>query len=147
MQDPVLDLFELSLVGSALDHQLLPLGFQVGALLRDDDAQELVAQPLLCDHEVEERDFDSRLWQVVGVAERRGDIEAEVFAELHGGVAHAYVVDTPLPEDLLQEQRLKARVQLLADVLQEDRKAKLGRGEVCERGAARGAERGSRNSR
>ena len=56
-------------------HQLLPLLFQVGHLLRHHHPQQLVAQALLGDHEVEQRDLDGRLRQVVRVAQRGGDVE------------------------------------------------------------------------
>eukprot|EP00951_Prasinocladus_malaysianus_P017472 scaffold137864_cov31-Prasinocladus_malaysianus.AAC.1 len=85
----VLDLLEPALVLRALDHQLLPLRLEVGALLGHDHAQQLVAEALLGDHEVEQRHLDGRLGQVVRVAKGRGDVEAELVAELHGGVAHA----------------------------------------------------------
>mmetsp|Transcript_27174 Transcript_27174/g.68378 ORF Transcript_27174/g.68378 Transcript_27174/m.68378 type:complete len:364 (-) Transcript_27174:37-1128(-) len=127
VQDAVLDLLQLALVLRALHNQLLPLALQVRPLLCHHHPQQLVAQPLLRDHEVEQRHLDRRLGEVVRVAQRGGDVEAERVAELHGRVTHADVIDAALLEDLLQQQRLQAGVQLLAHVLQQHGDAELHR--------------------
>ena len=46
------------------------------------NSQELVFQPLRCDHEVEQRHLGGEFRQVVGVAQLGGDVEAEVLGVL-----------------------------------------------------------------
>ena len=57
VQDLVLDLLQLLLVLRRLDHQLLPLRLQVRPLLSHGDAQQLVAEAVKCDHEVQKSDL------------------------------------------------------------------------------------------
>ena len=68
MQDLVLNLLELLLILRRLYHELLPLGLEVRPLLGHRDPQQLVAEAVQCDHEVEKSDLDGCLRQVVGVA-------------------------------------------------------------------------------
>ena len=61
------------------------------------------------------------------VAELCRHVESKVARVLDGAVPEANAIDACLLEHLLQEQRLKSRVQFLADVFQQHRKAKLDR--------------------
>ena len=77
MEDLVLDFLELLLVLRRLYHELLPLSLQVRPLLGHRHSQQLVAESVERDHEVEQCDLDSRLGEVVRVAEGSGDVEPE----------------------------------------------------------------------
>lgn len=125
MEDAVLDLLELALVARAAHDQLLALGLEVWALLLHDDSDQLVRQALHRDHEVEQHDLDGRLGEVVRVPQGRGHVEPEVLAVLDGCVPELDRLHAPRPEHLPQEHGLQAGVQLLLDVLQEDREPKL----------------------
>lgn len=85
----------------------------------------LILQSLGGDHKVKQGDLNTDLRQVVRVPELGGDVEPEVLAVLHRGVAQPDAVAAALLEDLLEQQRLQRRVQLLADVFQQYRLSEL----------------------
>jgi hypothetical protein len=68
----------LDLVGVDLDDELIALLFQFWAFETDNVAEQLVFQALACDGEVDDRDLDADLRQVVRVGQFRGDVETEV---------------------------------------------------------------------
>ena len=59
------------------------------------------------------------------VPEASGDIEPEILAVLNDILTQSHVVDTPLLEGLLEQQRLQERVQFLSHILQQDGCSKL----------------------
>lgn len=85
----------------------------------------LVLQSLGGDHKVQQGDLHANLWEVVRVPELGGDVESEVLAVLHRGVAQSDAVAPALLEDLLEQKRLQGRIQLLANVFQQYRLSKL----------------------
>ena len=125
VEDAVLDVLEALLVVGGLHHQLLSLRLQVGSFLGDDDAEELIAQAVQGDHEVEQRHLHGGLREVVRVTQRGGDVEAEVIVELDDALAQLDAHHAAGFEQLLQQQRLQRRVQLLLDVLQEHGETEL----------------------
>ena len=82
LEDLVLDLLELALVLRRLEDQLRLLLLELGPLLGDDDAEQLVLEALGGDHEVEQRHLHRHLGQVVRVAQLRRDVELEVLVVL-----------------------------------------------------------------
>ena len=69
VQNAVLDVLEALFVIRGFHDELLALRLQVGSLLRHDHAQELIAQAVERDHEVEKRHLHGGLRQVVRVAQ------------------------------------------------------------------------------
>lgn len=70
----------------------------------------LILQSLGGDHKVQQGNFYADLREVVRVPELRGNVEPEVLAVLHSGVAKPDAVAPALLEDLLEQQRLQRRV-------------------------------------
>mmetsp|Transcript_26744 Transcript_26744/g.54508 ORF Transcript_26744/g.54508 Transcript_26744/m.54508 type:complete len:222 (+) Transcript_26744:244-909(+) len=75
LEDVALDFRHLFDHGCIVHHQLVLHLRKIGPLLRHDDAQELLDQPILGDCKVEQRDFDSCLRRVVRVPQLGRDIE------------------------------------------------------------------------
>ena len=94
LEDLVLDVLQLLLVLGRLDDQLVLGLLELGLLLGGHDAQQLVLQAQRRDHEVDERDLDGHLGQVVGVAQLGCYVEAEVLRVLDDVLAEAQVLHT-----------------------------------------------------
>lgn len=68
----------MNLVGVDLDDELIALLFKFWPLKANNVAKQLVFKALACDGEVDDRDLDADLRQVVRVGQFRGDVETEV---------------------------------------------------------------------
>mmetsp|Transcript_6911 Transcript_6911/g.16610 ORF Transcript_6911/g.16610 Transcript_6911/m.16610 type:complete len:820 (-) Transcript_6911:3765-6224(-) len=118
-QDERLNVEELLVRLGVLHHQLgLALG-QLGLLLLDYHAEQLLLEALLGHGEVDQRDLDLDLGRVVRVGQLGRHEEPEAVRVRHVVVAELDHVLAALLELLLQQDRLERGVELLAHVLHE----------------------------
>mmetsp|Transcript_3415 Transcript_3415/g.6362 ORF Transcript_3415/g.6362 Transcript_3415/m.6362 type:complete len:384 (-) Transcript_3415:2576-3727(-) len=119
----VLDLLQRLLIsGDAHDELRVPL-LEIGALVVDDVHEQLVLQAAHRHREVDDGSLDADLGHVVRVGELGGDVKLEV--EIVRDVAVSKVdhhLSAPL-EYLLHEHGLQTGVELLLDVLEQNRVA------------------------
>mmetsp|Transcript_64913 Transcript_64913/g.115516 ORF Transcript_64913/g.115516 Transcript_64913/m.115516 type:complete len:420 (-) Transcript_64913:2945-4204(-) len=120
-QDIVLALLQPHLVGRPLPHECILALLDVPLLELDHLLQQLVLEPLLGDREVDQLRLCRNLGRVVGHRQLRGHEEAERGVVLNRRGADVKVLSPSLPLDLLQQQRVQHRVQLLAHILQQHR--------------------------
>ena len=125
LEDLFLDFEQLFLVVCALDDESLLLLLEFRALLLDQDAQKLVVQALLGDHEVDQGHLGRNFGQVVGVAQLGGHVEGELRVVLDGLVAQLDLEGVSLLLGLLQEHGGQRGVEFLAHVLEEHGLAEL----------------------
>lgn len=125
VQNLLLDLVQLPPVLRALEDQSRLLLLQLRALLRDDQPEQLVFEPLPGDHEVQQRHLHRDLRQIVRVPQLGRDVELESFLVLQHVVPDAQHHHAAPSEGLPPQQRVEHRVELLAHVLQDDRGPEL----------------------
>ena len=124
VEDLVLQLLQLRLVGGGLHDELGLLFGQVGAFRLDGRDEQLILEAALGDRKVEQRHLDRDLWRVVRVGDDGGERELEVgverdhvLAELdHERAARVLV-------SLVGEHRVEEGIERLDDVLDEHRGA------------------------
>ena len=117
LQDLVLQLDQLALVGGDREHQAVLVLLQLGLLIPHHDAQQLRLQALLLHREVDDVGLGGDLWRVAGVAQLGGHVEAEAPVVLDLPVAQLQVPGAAHFLDALREHWRQARVQLLFDIL------------------------------
>mmetsp|Transcript_85225 Transcript_85225/g.241485 ORF Transcript_85225/g.241485 Transcript_85225/m.241485 type:complete len:399 (+) Transcript_85225:2009-3205(+) len=124
LEDQLLEVVLRLLVARDLDHELLALLRQVRPLIRDDLGHELVLEAEQRHREVDDRDLDADLRQVVRVGHLRGHVEGKVLGVGHVlGAQPEHQLAAAL-EDCLGEHRLERRVQDLEEENQRLRKAR-----------------------
>ena len=79
---------------------------QLHVLFADHEVQQLLAQTLKGDNEVDDLDFGSELRQVVGVGCPRRHVELELVSIVDVGVSELNLLDPSHFEDLLEQYRV-----------------------------------------
>lgn len=120
LQDLLLDLEQLLLVGRALEDQALLLLFEVWPFLLDDNAQQLVVESLIGDHEVDDRHFRRYFGQVVRIPVLGCQVEGKLAGVFDDLVSELYVNACALLVGLLQEDRVESWIQLFSNVFKQD---------------------------
>ena len=120
LEDGRLDVLELRGHARVRDDELVLLRLQVGPLLGDGDAEELVLEALLRDGEVEQRHLDGRLGRVVRVGQLGRHVVLEVVVVRDGVVADLHDDVAALLERLLEQDGLERGVEVLEHVLHDD---------------------------
>ena len=82
-QNLVFQISEFLLALSNVDNQLVLALLQFGSLLAHHDPQQLCLQALFLHRKVHDGRLGRDLWRVVGVAELGGDVELELWVEVH----------------------------------------------------------------
>mmetsp|Transcript_19418 Transcript_19418/g.41699 ORF Transcript_19418/g.41699 Transcript_19418/m.41699 type:complete len:233 (-) Transcript_19418:877-1575(-) len=118
-------MFQLLLVFGTFHHQTRLLLGEVRPLLLDDDIQQLILQPNLGDHEVEQGHFHSHLWKVMRISQLRCHEELELSLIFHSRLTELDHDLVTLFEGLAQEHRLNGWIGFLQDVFDQHRVSKL----------------------
>mmetsp|Transcript_2871 Transcript_2871/g.12279 ORF Transcript_2871/g.12279 Transcript_2871/m.12279 type:complete len:329 (+) Transcript_2871:2438-3424(+) len=125
VEEGILELQDGPLALGNLAHERDALLVQVETLLLDDDVEELILQPLLLDDKVDDCHLRGHLRSVVRVGQFRSEVQPEVRRVVHLLVPEFDAQRVALLDEALAQDGFQNRVDFFADVLDEDRIAKL----------------------
>jgi len=120
VENLILELCLLPVVGCALDDGLIPPLHVLGVLMLHNNVQHLIGETDLSHHEVKHIDLYANFWRIVRPGKLGGDIEAELLVVLNVRVSELQGPHASLLVDLLSEERVNEWIEGFGCVLEDD---------------------------